>query len=183
VLFRYFQNNSQRAAAGLVGCSESVASRELAAAIESLRRFFTRHGVTCLRNGFGHSPHHARSAGIHWRRNRRCHAVIGVGTRGHVRGRPSLFLALMKTTTTTKIISPPQRHLFSLRALFTISRERMFKPSHRKRLTSQRLPCRGRRFTIHAGVARIPAGLHSRASLFAISAEATGPAGLRRGPR
>jgi RNA polymerase sigma factor (sigma-70 family) len=46
VLFRYFQNNTQRAAAGLVGCSESVASRELAAAIESLRRFFSRHGVT-----------------------------------------------------------------------------------------------------------------------------------------
>ena len=45
VLFHYFQNNSQRAAAGLVGCSESVASRELAAAIESLRRFFSRHGV------------------------------------------------------------------------------------------------------------------------------------------
>jgi hypothetical protein len=45
VLFRYFQNNSQRAAAGLVGCSESVASRELAAAIERLRRFFARHGV------------------------------------------------------------------------------------------------------------------------------------------
>src|SRR2546426_559213 len=45
-LFRYFQNNSQRAAAGLVGCSESVASHELAAAIESLRRFFARHGVT-----------------------------------------------------------------------------------------------------------------------------------------
>src|SRR6266545_6262634 len=46
VLSHYFQNNSQRAAAKLVGCSESVASRELAAAIESLRRFFTRHGVT-----------------------------------------------------------------------------------------------------------------------------------------
>src|SRR5712671_7724325 len=46
VLFRYFQNNSQRTAANLVGCSESVASRELAAAIERLRRFFTGHGVT-----------------------------------------------------------------------------------------------------------------------------------------
>src|SRR6266404_3848722 len=46
VLSHYFQNNSQRAAAGVVGCSESVASRELAAAIESLRRFLRRHGVT-----------------------------------------------------------------------------------------------------------------------------------------
>jgi len=46
VLSRYFQNNSQRAAASLLGLSESVASRELAAAIESLRRFFGRHGVT-----------------------------------------------------------------------------------------------------------------------------------------
>src|SRR5258705_2155722 len=46
VLSHYFQNNSQRAAAGVVGCSESVASRELAAAIESLRRFLRRQGVT-----------------------------------------------------------------------------------------------------------------------------------------
>jgi RNA polymerase sigma factor (sigma-70 family) len=46
VLSHYFQNNTQRAAAGLVGCSESVASRELAGAIERLRRFFSRHGVT-----------------------------------------------------------------------------------------------------------------------------------------
>src|SRR5882724_1129521 len=46
VLSHYFQNNSQRAAAGVLGCSESAASRELAAAIESLRRFLSRHGVT-----------------------------------------------------------------------------------------------------------------------------------------
>src|SRR5262249_32788311 len=46
MLFRYFQNRSQRAAASLVGCSESVASRELAAAIEKLRGFFTRQGVS-----------------------------------------------------------------------------------------------------------------------------------------
>src|SRR5207247_386262 len=49
VLSHYFQNNSQRAAAALVGCSESVASRELAAAIERLRHFFARHGVTVSR--------------------------------------------------------------------------------------------------------------------------------------
>lgn len=46
VLFCYFQNNSQRASAALVGCSESVASRELASAIERLRGFFGRRGVT-----------------------------------------------------------------------------------------------------------------------------------------
>src|SRR5438045_20151 len=48
VLSHYFQNNSQRAAAALVGCSESVASRDLAAALETLQRFFGRHGVTVL---------------------------------------------------------------------------------------------------------------------------------------
>lgn len=46
VLFHYIQNNSQRAAAALVGCSESVASRELAAALGKLRRFFARRNIT-----------------------------------------------------------------------------------------------------------------------------------------
>jgi RNA polymerase sigma-70 factor (ECF subfamily) len=45
VLLRYFQNNSQRSAAVQVGCSESVASRELSAAVESLRTYFARNGV------------------------------------------------------------------------------------------------------------------------------------------
>src|SRR5215472_7142247 len=45
VLLRYFQNNSQRSAAVQVGCSESVASRELSAAVESLRMYFARNGV------------------------------------------------------------------------------------------------------------------------------------------
>lgn len=45
VLLCYFQKVSQRAAALAVGCSESVASRDLAGAIESLRRFFSRRGV------------------------------------------------------------------------------------------------------------------------------------------
>src|SRR5262249_51973010 len=40
------------AAAALVGCSESVASRELAAALESLRRFLSRHGVTVSGTAF-----------------------------------------------------------------------------------------------------------------------------------
>src|SRR5262249_17808176 len=45
VLLRYFQNNSQRSAAVQVGCSESVASRELSAAVERLRTYFARNGV------------------------------------------------------------------------------------------------------------------------------------------
>lgn len=42
----YFQNQSQRSAAAALGCSESVVSRELGAAIESLRRFFMKRHVT-----------------------------------------------------------------------------------------------------------------------------------------
>ena len=41
----YFQNQSQREAARALGFSESVASRELHAAIETLRRFFARRGL------------------------------------------------------------------------------------------------------------------------------------------
>ncbi|MES2507699.1 MAG: sigma-70 family RNA polymerase sigma factor [Verrucomicrobiota bacterium] len=41
----YFQNQSQRSAAAALGCSESVASRELGAAIEALRQFFTRRHI------------------------------------------------------------------------------------------------------------------------------------------
>lgn len=46
VLLCYFQKFSQCAAARAVGCSESVVSRDLAAAIEALRGFFARRGVT-----------------------------------------------------------------------------------------------------------------------------------------
>lgn len=42
----YFQNQPQRSAARTLGVSESVVSRELGAAIEALRRFFARRGVT-----------------------------------------------------------------------------------------------------------------------------------------
>jgi RNA polymerase sigma-70 factor (ECF subfamily) len=45
VLLRYFQNSSQRSAAVQVGCSESVASRELSVAVERLRTYFARNGV------------------------------------------------------------------------------------------------------------------------------------------
>lgn len=41
----YFQNQTQRAAAAALGCSESVVSRELSAAIEGLRRFFAKRRV------------------------------------------------------------------------------------------------------------------------------------------
>ena len=42
----YFQNQSQRSAAAMLGCSESVVSRELSAAIESLRHFFTKRRIS-----------------------------------------------------------------------------------------------------------------------------------------
>ncbi len=104
VLFRYFQNNSQRAAANLVGCSESVASRELAAAIERLRRFFTRHGVTVsgaalvtllTTHGVQASLGAATVA-----------ATLSAASALAVESAASLpfFLALMKTTTATKIV-------------------------------------------------------------------------------
>ncbi|WP_206171094.1 RNA polymerase sigma factor [Phragmitibacter flavus] len=41
----YFQNQSQRSAAAALGCSESVVSRELSAAIEGLRQFITKRRV------------------------------------------------------------------------------------------------------------------------------------------
>ncbi|TDU68053.1 RNA polymerase sigma factor (sigma-70 family) [Prosthecobacter fusiformis] len=41
----YFQNRTQRSAAAALGCSESVVSRELGAALEALRQFFTRRHV------------------------------------------------------------------------------------------------------------------------------------------
>src|SRR6266511_1351123 len=106
VLFHYFQNNSQRAAAGLVGCSESVASRELVAAIERLRRFFTRHGVTV-----------SGTALITLLNTHGAQATIGTATVAATlssasaiaetsAASTSLVLGLMKTTTTTKTIVP-----------------------------------------------------------------------------
>lgn len=41
----YFKNQSQRSAAAALGCSESLVSRELTAAIEGLRRFFAKRRV------------------------------------------------------------------------------------------------------------------------------------------
>jgi RNA polymerase sigma factor (sigma-70 family) len=41
----YFQNQSQRSAAAALGCSESLVSRELNSAIETLRRFFAKRRV------------------------------------------------------------------------------------------------------------------------------------------
>ncbi|MCB1209247.1 MAG: sigma-70 family RNA polymerase sigma factor [Verrucomicrobiales bacterium] len=42
----YFQNQSQRSAAAALGCSESVVSRELHSAIDSLRQFFTKRRIS-----------------------------------------------------------------------------------------------------------------------------------------
>ena len=102
VLSHYFQNNSQRTAASLVGCSESVASRELAAAIESLRRFFTRHGLTVSGTGLitlltAHGAQASVGAAT-------VAATMSSASALACASEASLFLALMKTTTTTKII-------------------------------------------------------------------------------
>src|SRR5213593_2521800 len=104
VLSHYFQHNSQRAAAALVGCSESVASRELAAALESLRRFFSRHGVTV-----------SGTALVTLITTHGAQAAIGTATVAATLSSASavagtcavgvpLTLGLMKTTTTTTII-------------------------------------------------------------------------------
>ena len=42
----YFKEQPQRAAASAMGLSESVVSRELSAAVETLRRFFAKRGLT-----------------------------------------------------------------------------------------------------------------------------------------
>jgi len=104
VLSHYFQNNSQRAAAALVGCSESVASRDLAAALETLRRFFSRHGVTV-----------SGAALVTLLTTHGAQASIGTATVAATLSSASavagtcavgipLSLGLMKTTTSTKII-------------------------------------------------------------------------------
>jgi hypothetical protein len=114
VLFRYFQNNTQRAAASLVGCSETVASRELAAAIESLRRFFTRHGVTVSGTALvtlltTHGAQASIGAATVAATLSSASALAGASTAGALFSRPC------ETTTTTKKSSPPPQHLFSLR--------------------------------------------------------------------
>jgi RNA polymerase sigma factor (sigma-70 family) len=104
VLFRYFQNNTQRAAAGLVGCSESVASRELAAAIEGLRKYFARHGVTVsgtalitLLSAYGAQASIGTATVAAALSS--ASALAGTSAAG-----TSLFFTLMKTTTSTKIV-------------------------------------------------------------------------------
>ena len=102
VLSHYFQNRTQRAAAVLVGCSESVASRELSAAIEHLRRFFGKRGITISGTALvtfltTHGAEASIGAGSIAANLSSASALAGAST-------PSLFLALMKTTTATKII-------------------------------------------------------------------------------
>lgn len=103
VLFHYFQNNSQRAAASLVGCSESVASRELAAAMESLRKFFGRHGVTVSGTGLiallaAHGAQASVGAAT-------VAAAMSSASALASATETSLLIALMKTTATPKIIA------------------------------------------------------------------------------
>lgn len=61
----YFQSRSQRSVAAAMGCSESVVSRELGAAMEALRQFFTkRHVVVSAVVLAGLLPAHAASASM-----------------------------------------------------------------------------------------------------------------------
>lgn len=103
VLARYFRNSSQRDAAGLVGCSESVASRELAAAIERLRRFFNRHGVALSGSALVAllSAHGAQASIGATAMASTLSSASTLAAAAPAGG--SLVLALMKTTTTTKI--------------------------------------------------------------------------------
>jgi len=102
VLSHYFQNRTQRAAASLVGCSESVASRELSAAIEHLRRFFGQRGITISGTALvtfltTHGAEASIGAASIAATLSSASALAGTSTL-------SLFMALMKTTTATKII-------------------------------------------------------------------------------
>ncbi|HVY69790.1 MAG TPA: sigma-70 family RNA polymerase sigma factor [Verrucomicrobiae bacterium] len=102
VLCRYFQNQSQRAAAGLAGCSESVASRELARAIENMRRFFSRRGVTVSSAVLaGLLVSHGARASIGATGMAATLSTVSLAAVGTA-GAP-LFATLMKTTTTLKI--------------------------------------------------------------------------------
>jgi RNA polymerase sigma factor (sigma-70 family) len=102
VLFRYFHNNSQRAAAALVGCSESVASRELSAAIEILRKFFARHGVTLSGTTLvALLTTHAAQASIGATIAASLYSASALASSSA----SPLLLTFMKTTTTTKILA------------------------------------------------------------------------------
>jgi RNA polymerase sigma factor (sigma-70 family) len=105
VLYRYFQNNTQRAAAALVGCSESVASRELASAIEMLRSFFNRHGLTVSATVLAgllttHGAHASIAVTTLAASLSSASALQGASTAGS-----SFLVTLMNTTTITKVIA------------------------------------------------------------------------------
>ena len=124
VLARYFQNQSQRAAAALLGCSESVASRELSAALERLRKFLSHHGVTVsgavLASVLSAKAAQASSLPAATLASMLASAsaipaASGVST--------SLFLTLMKTTTTTKIIVAASALVITIGTVRFLSRE------------------------------------------------------------
>ena len=123
VLSHYFQNKTQRAAASLVGCSESVASRELAAAIEHLRGFFGKHGVTLSSAALLTllTTHGAKaSIGTASFAATLSSASTLAGTSS-----TSVFLTLMKTTTVTKIaIAAAAALLVTTGAFQYVTRER-----------------------------------------------------------
>ena len=103
VLIHYFQNQTRRAAATLVGCSETVASRELGVAIERLRTFFAREGVTVTGVALitlltVRGAQASMAAGTVAATMSAASALAGASE-------ASLFIALMKTTTTTKIVA------------------------------------------------------------------------------
>ena len=68
------------------------------------RKHRCRHGLTVSRTALVSllTTHGAQAP--HWHRNRRCHAVIGVGTRGYTGRRHRSFFCSHETTTATTII-------------------------------------------------------------------------------
>jgi RNA polymerase sigma factor (sigma-70 family) len=148
VLSRYFQGNSSRAAASLVGCSESVASRELASAIERLRGFFSRRGIrvsgavlVSLMSTHGTQAYIATQA--------LAATLASASALSGTSGLASPFLiTLMQTTTTTKIIAASAALLITVGTVRHFTRPNGSNPPANQVLTSGTAPVAVRARTI-----------------------------------
>src|SRR5262249_34275591 len=104
VLIRFFQNKSQRAAAVLVGCSETVVSRELAKAVLQLRKFVSRRGVAVSEAALaGLLTAYGSQASMAGATIAASLSAASAAASACAASAP-LFLMLMKTTTTTKLV-------------------------------------------------------------------------------
>lgn len=143
VLSHYFQHHSQRAAASLVGCSESVASRDLAAAVEKLRKFFRRRGVEVSAPLLAALlTAHGAEASIAIAGLSATLAAASAASTAPALGATFLF-ALMKTTTVTKVIAAAAAALLitsGARHYFTPRETPPTRPASRPAPASDRAP-------------------------------------------